>query len=379
MKQVRVNIRTAVNSATIRKEKRGGRDVIVVPSATMPDGVQMNGIVYPAEAIEASYKTLDRTPAPLGHPMVNGQFVSASDPEGLARGWIGAWNENVRREGGRVLLDKVIDVAVANQLEGGRRVIEAINAGKPIHTSTGLLCNLDPVEGVEGIRANARNIMFDHDAILLDEPGAATPEQGVGMLVNGQHIEVINSELAEQADREVDWAVESLVRALDRKAKVPMLERIKATLLQMIGAGEGEEKSDLDMQKEADMADEKQYEALSAQVNEIAKAVKDVVAGLPDMIANAVKPLTDAQAEMVANAKAKDDAERADLAAKVVKANMLSQAAAADMPLTALRELAAKAAPGKAAALNSGGFGGGKDADDWDTYSINSVIDEVKK
>ena len=29
----------------------------------------------------------------------------------------------VRQEGGRVLLDKVIDVAIANQSEGGKRVL----------------------------------------------------------------------------------------------------------------------------------------------------------------------------------------------------------------------------------------------------------------
>ena len=44
--QVRVNIRCLANTAAIRREKRNGRDVIVVPSATMPDDVIMNGIRY---------------------------------------------------------------------------------------------------------------------------------------------------------------------------------------------------------------------------------------------------------------------------------------------------------------------------------------------
>jgi hypothetical protein len=74
------------------------------------------------------------------------------------------------------------------QTERGRRVIEAIEAGEPIHTSTGVLCI--PVEqaGVNdrGIEYTwvATQIELDHDAILLDEEGANTPADGVGLLVN---------------------------------------------------------------------------------------------------------------------------------------------------------------------------------------------------
>src|SRR5690606_39194565 len=65
---VRVNVRSVANTAAIRREKRNGRDVIIVPSATLPDNVVMNGILYPAEEIAKSFKGLERTPAPLGHP-----------------------------------------------------------------------------------------------------------------------------------------------------------------------------------------------------------------------------------------------------------------------------------------------------------------------
>ena len=65
-----------MNAAAVRKVKRNGRDLVIVPSATLPDDVVMNGIKYPAGEIEASFKTLERTPAPLGHPIINGKFVS---------------------------------------------------------------------------------------------------------------------------------------------------------------------------------------------------------------------------------------------------------------------------------------------------------------
>jgi len=39
--------------------------------------------MYPADEIEKSYMSLNRAPAPLGHPLINSQFVSARDPEGI--------------------------------------------------------------------------------------------------------------------------------------------------------------------------------------------------------------------------------------------------------------------------------------------------------
>ena len=65
----------------------------------------------------------------------------------------------------------------------------------------------------------AKNIVFDHDAILLDEPGAATPEQGVGMLlVNkakslaGDKIDVMNCDLD---DDEVKASGQSISRLIE--------------------------------------------------------------------------------------------------------------------------------------------------------------------
>src|SRR5690554_2091555 len=117
MTQIRANIKTRVSNTAIRREKRNGRDVIIVPSATLPDNIIMNRIKYPADVIEAGYKTLERTPAPLGHPAIDGVYINANDPEAINGFWVGAWNENVRRENGRVLLDKVIDVARAESTD----------------------------------------------------------------------------------------------------------------------------------------------------------------------------------------------------------------------------------------------------------------------
>ena len=351
MKTVRVNVRSVANVAAVRTEMRNGRSVMVVPSATLPDDIVMNGIRYPADEIAKSYATLNRTPAPYGHPRINGKFVSAREPEGINLGWIGAHNENARRENGRVLLDKVIDVEVANRTEQGRAVLAAINAGDPVHTSTGLLCELEPVEGDENIRANARNIYFDHDAILLNEEGAATPEDGVGMLVNAkgeqQEIEVINSALSE-ADRDLDWAVDSLARALEKRERAPMLERMKSAIIDAF-AGFGREPSF--NEKENDMTVTKeQFDALSEKVNALSDGIG---AAVTEAVNAAVKPLTDNLEAMQNAQKAKDDAELAGHVATIVKANLLDEDSAKELTLNAARKLAEKAKPGKAAGLNS--------------------------
>jgi hypothetical protein len=354
-KHVRVNIRSLANAAAVRKEKRNGRDVVIVPSATLPDGIVMNDIMYPAAEIEKSYIGLNRTPAPLGHPTINGKFVSARDPEGINLGWVGAWNENVRREGGRVLLDKVIDVERAKESVGGRAVLAAIEKGEPVHTSTGLYCMLDAANGDVAYKHTARDIEFDHDAILLGEEGAATPAQGVGMLVNSkgeqEEIEVINSSIAEDADREIDWAGTRLVEALKRRDSVGTWERMKAAILEAIGLPEREPSAN---RKEADMStvSKEQFDALSAKVDTLSEGLGKIGDTVGTAVANAVKPLVEAQTAALANQKAKDDAELAELVTKVVKANLLDEETAKATPLNTLRKLGEKAAPGKAAALN---------------------------
>ena len=353
-KTVRVNIRSVANTAAVRKEKRNGRDVVIVPSATLPDNIIMNGVLYPAEEIAKSFKGLERTPAPLGHPKIGGKFVSARDPEGINQGYVGAWNENVRQEGGRVLLDKVIDIEVASRSEGGKAVLAAIAAGGPIHTSTGLLAMMEPVANDKTHSRIARAYAFDHDAILLGEDGAATPDQGVGMLVNAngdaEEIEVINSSLVEDADREIDWAGTRLVEALKRRDSIGTWERMKTAILEAVGLSEREPTTN---QKEDEMADDKQLDALSGEVKTLSEAINKLVTGLPEALANAVKPITDAQAAMVANQKAKDDAELGDLVAKIVKANLMDEATAKELTLNAARVLAKQAEPGRAATLNS--------------------------
>ncbi|EMZ3532579.1 hypothetical protein ABDI71_002872 [Enterobacter hormaechei subsp. hoffmannii] len=221
---MQVNITTKVNSQSIRRETYNGREHLVLPSYTLPANVVMNGGLYTQEQIDAHYKGLEGTLSPLGHPQVNGQFVSAFSPEGINAGHIGAWNRNVKKSGNRIYLEKWVDVARASESEGGRELLErvaAIERGEdvpPIHTSVAAF--LDQLEPNEQQRATgaewvAKIYSMDHDAILLHEVGAATPEQGVGLMVNAdlaQPLKANSGALVGESYRERE-------QRLDRAAK----------------------------------------------------------------------------------------------------------------------------------------------------------------
>ncbi|WP_431612927.1 hypothetical protein [Enterobacter chengduensis] len=221
---MQVNITTKVNSQSIRRETYNEREHLVLPSYTLPANVVMNGGLYTQEQIDAHYKGLEGTLAPLGHPQVNGQFVSAFSPEGLCTGFVGAWNRNVKKSGNRIYLEKWVDVARASESEGGRELLErvaAIERGEdvpPIHTSVAAF--LDQLEPNEQQRATGAEWVadihgMDHDAILLHEVGAATPEQGVGLMVNAdlaQPLKANSGALVGESYRERE-------QRLDRAAK----------------------------------------------------------------------------------------------------------------------------------------------------------------
>jgi hypothetical protein len=345
---VRVNVRTAVNNAQIRRDTRNGREVIVVPSKTLPDDVKMNGITYRRNEKMKSIHTLERTWAPAGHPKINGKYVSATLPEASVIFNFGAWNENVRDINGIVHVDKVIDVEAAKSSEKGLRVLEAINKGDPIHTSTGIFMNV-----VDG---EARDMYFDHDAILLDEEGAATPEQGVGMLVNSSSEElelmVINSvcvmsEFEKVADEIGHKSNQEKLTILNRILSALKLGKDK-TPGESLKANGNSEVIDMPTLEERFEALEKSVETLTANANKAAESTTKAMA-------DAIAPVMKAIEALTANAAKAEEAERAELTAKVVANNLLTEETAKTLSVNALRELAGKV-KGDAAPITQGVF-----------------------
>lgn len=220
IKRKMIQCAAKVDKKAVKRVSIDGVEHVIVSSYTLPDNVVMNGGLYPAEEITKGFSTLERTLAPVEHPTDSaGNYISANDPIAIHNFHAGAFNVNVTREGNRVHIEKFINVQEAMKTDRGRRLMDRIEEletnekARPIHTSTGVWCTVElvekPMTNSEGQEYTwiAREMVFDHDAILLDSVGAAQPSQGVGMAVNKNGDEVAverilidNDEVLDQPD-----------------------------------------------------------------------------------------------------------------------------------------------------------------------------------
>ncbi|WP_416777487.1 DUF2213 domain-containing protein [Xenorhabdus budapestensis] len=203
----------ALNSANISTESLDG-DAHIVIRGVVPvvDDVVMNGGLYPASEINKSYQSMEGKQVPYGHPKIDGQYISADMPRAVNQFHIGAWAENVRKDGDRVMMDVKVNRRFAESSEKGKEFLARVddiiagNSADPIHVSAGLLLQREQNKGKSKGKAYswiARNMHFDHIAVLpASEPGAATPEEGVGMFVNadGEQVEVEQVNLSDAAN-----------------------------------------------------------------------------------------------------------------------------------------------------------------------------------
>lgn len=237
-KRVLIQCQTLVDRTAVSRKSIDGIEHVVVSSRTLPDDIVMNGGLYPASEIAKSFTSLERTLAPVEHPTDStGSFISAFDPMAIHNFYAGAFNENVRQEDGRVSIDKVINVQEARKTDRGKRLLDRIDElennsdPRPIHTSTGIFLEVEETDGPQ-TNANgqeytwiARNMVFDHDAILLDSVAAAQPHQGVGMAVNGdgEELEVQQALVTIDADPDEDMSHSEIRDALDNAIRQPPL------------------------------------------------------------------------------------------------------------------------------------------------------------
>lgn len=185
-----VNISTLVANGEIRTEVVEGVEFTVLPSKTLPPEIVMNGILYPSDEVEATINTLDGSPVTMSHPVIAGKFADAYLPLAQAKfGILGAHNKvRGKSADGSWLIDKYIPTEQLANSANGKKLAEAIKSKQPIHTSTGVYLTKIPEIGTnaagQDYKSRAKIDRFNHDAILLNEVGAATPEQGVGLFVN---------------------------------------------------------------------------------------------------------------------------------------------------------------------------------------------------
>lgn len=165
----------AANS--VREETYNGRAFVVLNAMLLRADTAMNGILYTLDEVKASFNQLNELPAPLGHPKIAGQHVSASN--NFARGEfdVGAFVRNVHMKDKEVHGEIYIDKEVASRTDRGKRLLSNIANKVKLGVSTGLnIARLIARNGVDELGQAFSNVgkgfSFDHLAILDNEEAA---------------------------------------------------------------------------------------------------------------------------------------------------------------------------------------------------------------
>lgn len=184
---------TLIANLSVSKAQRrmlDGKSYLVATASIIVPGV-LNGskgpLFYPPEHVAKGAPGWENIPIVVYHPTVLGQNVSAKHPGVLDRSGIGFVKNSKINRNGRNIVQCWFDEAKTKKVD--MRVYNSLNAGKPIELSTGLFT--DNVEAPAGSAHNGRkythiatNYRPDHLAILPDQTGACSINDGCGVLVN---------------------------------------------------------------------------------------------------------------------------------------------------------------------------------------------------
>ena len=184
--------RIATNlSPKVRHDKMGDKDYLVVPMVMLTEGVHngsLGPLLYTKDELAKLPDTWNMKPVVIYHPSGN----SACDPLVIDSQGVGViMNTKIVEEPkGK---GKLIKLHAEAWLEESRlkkvddRVLNALEKGEMMEVSTGLFTENEEIAGEwegEKYSAIARNFHADHLAILPDQKGACSLEDGAGLLRN---------------------------------------------------------------------------------------------------------------------------------------------------------------------------------------------------
>lgn len=184
-----MEILLATNAGSVRRVTRHGREFLVAPLSMLSVGVlsgSQGSLYYPPDEVARHPGLWNGVPIVVGHPIENGQHLSARDPDVLDRSQIGHVYRD-RVDGTRRLAEAWIEVEAARRVNP--QLLAKIEAGEKVEVSTGLYTENTPGEGEhQGKRyvATARAFRPDHVAVLPSEKGACSVSDGCGLNVNAQ-------------------------------------------------------------------------------------------------------------------------------------------------------------------------------------------------
>jgi hypothetical protein len=178
-------------SSLVRQEVHQGQKHLVVPMAMIVEGVLPGSegpLFYPMEEITRNYRDWERTPIVITHPKLNGKHVSVHKmPGSFHQSGVVGFVASPKVTRNKLVAEAWLNVDQLNKV--APTVLNRLERGERVEISTGLFTTNE--EAPLNARYNnrpythiARQYRPDHLAILPDEVGACSIDDGCGLLVN---------------------------------------------------------------------------------------------------------------------------------------------------------------------------------------------------
>lgn len=181
-----------------RTETLQGEEYFVVPGVMLVEGVLAGNAgpkLYKGTDMKASVPLWNHKPLVVNHPNLEGDFVSACDPDMLEDHGVGMLlNTEYRSNPNRLATECWFNKG--RLLKCAKGIYNQLKKGKPVEVSTGLFGDIEPSVGTfgnkkyEGVVANYQP---DHLAILPSTVGACSIADGAGLLVHAQGFDKIRT------------------------------------------------------------------------------------------------------------------------------------------------------------------------------------------
>ncbi len=200
---------------TVRHEELDGKDHLVVPVTMMTEGVRSGSagpILHLAEELGRYPESWDGIPVTIGHPRVNNTYVSANSPDVLSD-WAVGRVFNTHLDG--TALRAEVWVCIEELERISEDTLSMLNNNEIIEVSIGIFSDEEEQQGIfenENYNAIARNYRPNHLALLPDEIGACSIENGCGIRVNKKGGTKMTEELIVNAGNQ-----EKILKELNRQ------------------------------------------------------------------------------------------------------------------------------------------------------------------
>lgn len=171
-----------------REETLNGVNYLVVPLVMMVEGVHVGSggpIFYSADVLSENAESWNSRPVPLYHPQEGDQFISASASPQIHAEWNVGTVFNARFEDGALRAEAWINIELLRQKDNS--VLTRLQNGEAMDVSIGVMSDIQSSSGVwnnESYSMVAYNLRPDHVALLPDQRGACSWDDGCGVRVN---------------------------------------------------------------------------------------------------------------------------------------------------------------------------------------------------